>query len=300
MTRRVEDASLGANCLPTLFLHKNALIDAHCAALDAIAAAGFRLTEISQPALLSRDDAPRVRRHTEASGLAIRAVHAPLIRRDLTLVAQRAAAELAAELGAALLVVHTSSLRFIAPDPAIRAAARERDLHRLEALTRFCEPLGITLGLENGKHPAHPEYLLSLIAQFEGATRQREALITGLPDPPSPLPPSAPFSAIGLVFDAGHAALRGGDVLQTARAMLPRLVHTHLHDNHGTRDEHLPPGRGQIDWPTLLALLRDSGYTGARLLELRPRPGEQPEQWHEELAEGRAILSSLRASVPPW
>jgi len=29
---------------------------------------------------------------------------------------------------------------------------------------------------------------------------------------------------------------------------LERVVHVHLHDNHGTKDEHLPAGQGTVDW----------------------------------------------------
>ena len=79
--------------------------------------------------------------------------------------------------------------------------------------------------------------------------------------------------------------------MRVARTMLPRLLHTHLHDNHGTHDEHLPPGEGRIDWRALLDLLEEAGYTGARLIELRPRWGWGPEQWQRDLERGRKLLS---------
>src|SRR6266571_1594967 len=148
-------ASLGANCLAALFLQRYTTIDAHCAALDAVAVAGFGVTEISHPRLLPLQEAPLVRRHAEEIGLVIRAVHTPPMRRDSTLARQRETAALAAELGAAILIVHASSLRFASPDPTVRARARERDLRQLEALAAFSTPLGLTLGLENGKHPRH-------------------------------------------------------------------------------------------------------------------------------------------------
>lgn len=301
-----EQTILGANCLAVLFLQDHPVLDAHRAALDAVAAAGFGVTEISHPRLLSLRDAPLLRRHAAEIGLAILAVHAPPMRRDPILARQRESALLAAELGAAVLIVHVSSLRFASPDPAARTLARERDLARLEALRRFCAPLGLTLGLENGKHPRHAEYLLGLLAALEeriGADQAASSppAITSTPrHPPAaragarsagPVPGVTPASAAGLVFDSGHAALRGGDPLPVARAMLPRLLHTHLHDNHGARDEHLTPGNGGIDWPALLTLLEEGGYTGARLLELQPRPGWRPEHWQRELAKGWRVLS---------
>jgi sugar phosphate isomerase/epimerase len=278
-----RSAGLGANCLTALYLRCCSTIDALRAALDAVAGAGYSLTEISQPAQLSGSDGPALRRHAERSGLTICAVHAPLMRHDLTLAPQRAAAELAVELGAGILVVHASSLRFCSPDPTIRGMARERDLQRLDTLLRFCVPRGVSLGLENGKHPAHAEYLLSLLAALEGRH----------PDQPVADRPIRTSAVVGLVLDSGHAALRGGDPLQIARTMLPRLFHTHLHDNHGERDEHLPPGRGRIDWTALMALLHEGEYAGARMIELRPRRGWRPEQWQQALAEGRRTLNGV-------
>ena len=37
----------------------------------------------------------------------------------------------------------------------------------LETLCRLCTPLGLTLGLENGKHPRHADYLLSLLQTLD-------------------------------------------------------------------------------------------------------------------------------------
>ncbi len=38
--------------------------------------------------------------------------------------------------------------------------------------------------------------------------------------------------------------------------MLPHIATCHLHDNNGIWDEHLLPGRGNIDWPRLINLLK--------------------------------------------
>lgn len=282
---------LGANCLSSLFLDDHAIPDSHRAAFDTVAAAGFSVTEISHPRMLSQRDAPALRRHAENIGLAIRAVHAPPMRRDAALTRQREAAVLAAELGAEILVVHVSSLRFSSTNPATRALARERDLFRLEALLRFCAPFGLTLGLENGKHPDHPEYLMDLLLTLDGGAGAGHPSSSAPPLTSSPHHLVTSSSPAGLVFDSGHAALRGGDPTRVAQAMLPRLIHTHLHDNHGARDEHLTPGDGAIDWPALLTLLDLAGYRGARLLELQPRPGRRPADWERELAQGRRILS---------
>src|SRR5215216_185619 len=87
-----DAALLGANCLASLFLHGPTLVEAHRAALDGLAAAGFRLTEISQPGLLTLRAAAPVRRYADELGIAVWAVHAPPMRRDLTLGRQQHAA----------------------------------------------------------------------------------------------------------------------------------------------------------------------------------------------------------------
>ena len=42
----------------------------------------------------------------------------------------------------------------------------------------------------------------------------------------------------------------------------------HLHDNSGTRDEHLLPGMGNIKWPAVFDSLDEIGYTGVYNFEL--------------------------------
>ena len=57
-----------------------------------------------------------------------------------------------------------------------------------------------------------------------------------------------------LCFDIGHAHLEGG-VLPNLEIMRDLVVTAHIHDNHGDKDEHLPPYQGDIDWQAALAAL---------------------------------------------
>jgi sugar phosphate isomerase/epimerase len=43
-------------------------------------------------------------------------------------------------------------------------------------------------------------------------------------------------------------------------AFSDRLAHVHMHDNHGKEDEHLPLGKGKIDFPEVIRLLKDINY----------------------------------------
>ena len=74
----------------------------------------------------------------------------------------------------------------------------------------------------------------------------------------------------GICVDTGHASL---GTLGPARAIKMAddwLLTTHLQDNHGNTDEHLPPGEGNIDWETVVEALIDIKYKGCLMVELGP------------------------------
>ncbi len=56
---------------------------------------------------------------------------------------------------------------------------------------------------------------------------------------------------IGFTFDVGHANTMGltDDFLRGCAEM---VSHVHLHDNMGKKDEHLPVGKGTVDWKTVM------------------------------------------------
>jgi len=75
--------------------------------------------------------------------------------------------------------------------------------------------------------------------------------------------------AVGFTLDTGHAVVAGQSPADLARRMGTRLMLTHLHDNDGAADQHRPAGRrgpngesegGVIDWPALIAALREVDY----------------------------------------
>lgn len=72
----------------------------------------------------------------------------------------------------------------------------------------------------------------------------------------------------GICFDFGHANLVYNDLAAVIREVGSRLRVTHVHDNHGKLDEHLPVGEGTIDWKAVGAALRDIGFDRELSLEL--------------------------------
>jgi sugar phosphate isomerase/epimerase len=74
-------------------------------------------------------------------------------------------------------------------------------------------------------------------------------------------------SDVGICLDYGHAHL-GGDVADAIEIISGHMVTTHVHDNGGTRDDHLVPFGGRIDWDAALMATQKVGYDGALIMEI--------------------------------
>ena len=113
----------------------------------------------------------------------------------------------------------------------------------LEHLRFFAKPLGVTLLLENiNNEIATPDRLQEIVT-------------------------TAHFDDVGFCFDIGHAHF-GLGVRASFSTMQDKILSTHLHDNHGERDEHLWIGEGTIDWEEAMSLLRSAPRTPPMLLEI--------------------------------
>jgi sugar phosphate isomerase/epimerase len=123
------------------------------------------------------------------------------------------------------LVQHVGSQRDPADERRFDAA-----FSSLEHLHVFAKERGVTVAIENTPgEMAAPAHLRRLIV---------ETRLTGL----------------RMCFDIGHAHI-GDGVLPSLEPMREFLVTSHMHDNHGLKDEHLPPYEGTIEWKAALAAL---------------------------------------------
>ena len=113
----------------------------------------------------------------------------------------------------------------------------------LEHLRVFAKPLGVTVLVEN------------IANEITEPDRLQEILST------------AHFEDIGFCFDIGHAHF-GQGVRASFETMKDRIRSTHLHDNHGEKDEHLWIGEGTIDWNEAMSLLRTAPHSPVMLLEI--------------------------------
>jgi len=96
-------------------------------------------------------------------------------------------------------------------------------------------------------------------------------------------------AAVGLLYDTGHSAFSGGDPLALVRRHVKRVVHVHCKDarravlDKARRDDmsfmgavmdgiFTVPGDGFIDYPAILKVLAEQGYSGWLVVEAEQDP----------------------------
>jgi sugar phosphate isomerase/epimerase len=164
------------------------------------------------------------------------------------------------------LILHMGGPRETA-DPRKRDAA----FSTLEHLVLHAHHAGVTICMENTtSEMGDPAYLRAFVD---------ETRLTGL----------------RFNFDIGHAHLADGpeeERIEKSFALLRELVSSvHLHDNHGEKDEHLPPFDGTIDWPAAIKLLQSAPQTSLPLvLELKEKTGPEAPSAAEHLADARKAM----------
>ena len=174
--------------------------------------------------------------------------------------------DVADDLRYARLILHMGGPRETA-DPRKRDAA----FSTLEHLILHAHHAGVTICVENTtSEMGDPIYLRAFVD---------ETRLTGL----------------RFNFDIGHAHLSDfpeGERLDKSFSPLGDLVSSvHLHDNHGEKDEHLPPYEGTIDWPAAIKILQFAPQTSLPfVLELKEKTGPDAPTSAEQLASARKSM----------
>jgi sugar phosphate isomerase/epimerase len=161
------------------------------------------------------------------------------IRRQDAVDEVKRALEVAERIPFEFLVQHMATGRQPADARAFDAA-----FSSLEHLAVFAKHRGVTIAVENTANElGSPETLHKFIRE------------THLHD-------------LRLCFDTGHAHI-GDGVAAAFELMRDRVITTHIHDNHGEKDEHLVPYDGSIDWDALFTLLSSAPAPLPLVLELK-------------------------------
>lgn len=177
--------------------------------------------------------------------------------------------DVADEMPYARLILHMGGSRETA-DPRKRDAA----FSSLEHLVLHARHAGVTICVENTlSEMGSPDYLRTFVD---------ETRLTGL----------------RFNFDIGHAHLSEfpeEERLERCFAPMKELVSSvHLHDNHGEKDEHLPPYDGSIEWPGTIKLLKSASQDDLPLiLELKERTGPEAPTINEQLVAARKSLDKF-------
>jgi sugar phosphate isomerase/epimerase len=233
-------------------------------AFDLAAQLGYDGVEIMVSTDTVSQDVAILARLADYHQVPVLAVHAPCL-----LITQRVwgrepwgklrrAAEVAAELGAGVVVVHP-------PFRWQRDYARDFET----GLAGLADETGIVFAVEN-------LYPLSRGAEVAAYAPHWDPV---------------EMDVRHATLDLSHTAVSGSDALAMAAGLGSRLAHVHLAD--GTRpglpDEHLVPGRGFQPCAELLQQLRRSDYGGIVVLEVNTRRATTSQERREDLAESLAF-----------
>lgn len=213
--------------------------------------AGFDGVEVMVTQDPVTQDADALAALSARSGMPVLSIHAPVLLftsfvwgRDPE-VKLRRSAELAREVGASSVVVH----------PPFRWQHRYADRF-LRTVRDTAAEHGVEIAVEN-----------MFPWRLRGSTVS--AYTPGW-DP-------ADMDCDATTLDFSHAALAGGDALQMAQDLGPRLRHVHLCDGSASGDdgrvfdEHLLPGAGSQPVAATLAFLAASGWSGSVVAEVNLR-----------------------------
>lgn len=216
---------------------------------------------VAHPTELAPVERRRLRERLAGLGLWC-TVHAPIYGVNLASPIRSLAAaslgevvqtvDLAAEVGSPLVVIHPGHVDedHLALDGE-RDLAWRRFLFAIEVILARTRRHGVRLAVENKQRGRGWDMVHTL--------DDHARVLDGFPE-------------IGACLDFGHLHTVDGDLAAYVTALGERLVHVHLHDNHGERDEHLALGRGTIPWRDALTALEERGYAGPIVLEI-PEPG---------------------------
>lgn len=203
------------------------------------------------------------------SGIPLSVCEVERVRRIEAMDEFKRAIDVAEELPFARMVLHMGGSRETA-DPRKRDAA----FSTLEHLVLHAKHVGVTLCVENTlSEMGQPAYLRAFVD---------ETRLTGL----------------RFNFDIGHANLgdepAGERIAKAFEPMRDLVASVHLHDNHGDKDEHLPPYNGSIDWKAVIPMLKSATENNLPIvLELKEKTGTDAPGMTEQLAAGRAAMDRL-------
>ena len=237
-------------------------------AIDRIASLGYAGIELMAdvphlwPESVTSDLIDDVKRRLDQRGIAISNVNAFMMNavqdfwhpswiepdaafRRLRVAHTIAALRLAARLGAPSVTTEPGGPL---PDGMSREAAVDMFVAGLNESLKIAEEVGVALLVE-----PEPTLLIERSDEFLELAERID----------SPM--------FGLNFDVGHAFCVADPLPESIAKMAALTRHYHVEDIAADRvHQHLIPGQGAIDFPSVMSAIRDTGYDGFITVELYP------------------------------
>ena len=221
-------------------------------ALDKLSEIGYTDTEYSHIYHLSVGDATKIGEYARKIGINSWSCHAAgpggFNTGDTVqaaVEANRHCVDISAALGAGVNVLHMWN------------HSHEDACRILEQVCQYAAERNVSIALENDRSIERMNFILELVRAVD------------IPN-------------IGICVDTGHANLGDLGAGRAIRMAGPLLLTTHLQDNLGERDDHMPPGMGNIYWADVFQALMEIDYKRTLMLELTDAPTANSRVYDQE------------------
>lgn len=161
-------------------------------------------------------------------------------------------------------------------DPLVRAVTRRRFLQAAALAKRYgAEKMVVHSGFIPLVY--YPEWFAPQSAAFwreflndvDGLTLCVENVMETSPDALRQVAEQVNDPRLRICFDVGHAFCQSGELAPWLDALAPYISHVHLHNNHGSFDEHLGLPDGTLDIAAVIRQLEALAPQATYTLEVR-------------------------------
>ena len=161
-------------------------------------------------------------------------------------------------------------------DPLVREVAKRRYLQAAALAKRYgAEKMVVHSGFIPLVY--YPEWFAPQSAAFwreflndvDGLTLCVENVMETSPDALRQIAEQVNDPRLRICFDVGHAFCQSGDLAPWLDALAPYSSHVHLHNNHGSSDEHLGLPDGTLDMAAVIRQLEALAPQATYTLEVR-------------------------------
>jgi len=156
------------------------------------------------------------------------------------------------------IVVHCNGEKNNLTEPAVRQKRLDANLACLVPMAGKAANIGVNIAIENGTNWADWQFIIEMVKHLKHPN-------------------------VGLNIDIGHANLGDMNPVRAIQVAGSLLITTHLQDNYGKVDNHLPPGLGEIDWHGVISALISIEYAGIYMVEISDCPPEREPQARKEI-----------------